>query len=97
MAHGDAVVDRDGVEFLGHATGAFDLAGDQLAQVLQVYVTWDELGERVGDGDDRLFEIFVFHPGGTPQGARAGHVAAVGGRFRAVIRHEALRAANQYW
>ncbi|MNJ37635.1 hypothetical protein D3C77_324640 [compost metagenome] len=95
VAHGDAVVDRDGVEFLGHATGAFDLAGDQLAQVLQVHMPRDELGERVGDGDDRLFEIFVFHPGGAPQSACAGHIAAVGGRFRAVIRHEALLAANQ--
>jgi hypothetical protein len=33
---------------------AFDLAGDQLAQVLQVHVAGHELGEGVGDGDDRL-------------------------------------------
>src|SRR5690606_23970838 len=27
VAHGDAVIDSNGVEFLGHATGAFDFAG----------------------------------------------------------------------
>ena len=32
MAHGDAVVDRDGVEFLGDAAGRLDLARDQLAR-----------------------------------------------------------------
>ncbi|MDF5827735.1 hypothetical protein P4233_06965 [Pseudomonas aeruginosa] len=47
MAHGDAVVDGDGVEFLGHAAGLLDLAGDQLAEVLQVHVAGHELGEGV--------------------------------------------------
>jgi hypothetical protein len=31
MAHRDAVIDRDGVEFLGDAAGLLDLARDQLA------------------------------------------------------------------
>ena len=38
MAHGDAVIDRDGVELLGDAAGRLDLARDQLAEVLQVHV-----------------------------------------------------------
>ncbi len=38
VAHGDAVVDRDGVEFLGDAAGRLDLARDQLAEVLQMDV-----------------------------------------------------------
>ncbi len=88
VAHGDAVVDRDGVEFLGDTAGLFDFPCDQLAQVLQVYVPGHELGEGVGDGDDRLFEVFVLHAGGAPQGACAGHVAAEGGGFRTVIRHD---------
>ena len=45
MAHGDAVIDGDGVEFLGHAAGRLDLARDQLAEVLQVDVAGHELGE----------------------------------------------------
>jgi hypothetical protein len=88
VAHGDAVVDRDGVEFLGYAAVLFDLAGDQLAQVLQVHVAGHELGEGVGDGDDRLLEVFVLHAGGAPQRAGTGHVAAVRGSFRAVIGHD---------
>ncbi len=70
VAHGDAVIDRNGVEFFGHAAGAFDFAGNQLAEVFQVHVARYELGERVGDGNDRLFKVFVLHPGGAPQSAR---------------------------
>jgi len=66
VTHGDAVVDRDGVEFLGHAAVLLDLAGDQLAHVFEVHVAGDELGEGVGDGDDRLLEVFILHAGGAP-------------------------------
>ena len=66
---------------------ALDLARHQLAEVLQVDVAGHELGERVGDGDDRLAEIAVLHPGGAPQAARAGHVAAVGGGSGAIGGH----------
>ena len=38
MAHGDAVIHRDGVEFLGDAAGRLDLARDQLAEILRC--TW---------------------------------------------------------
>ncbi|MOA08493.1 hypothetical protein D3C78_1282650 [compost metagenome] len=95
MAHGDAVVDGDGVEFLGHAAGLLDLAGDQLAEVLQVHVAGHELGEGVGDGDDRLLEVLVLHPGGAPQRAGAGHVAAEGGGFRAIVRHGGFPAIRR--
>ncbi|MNF49595.1 hypothetical protein D3C84_308700 [compost metagenome] len=95
VAHGDAVIHGDGVEFFRYTASAFDFAGDQLAQVLEVDVARYELGERVGNGDDRLFEVVIFHPRGAPQCAGTGHVAAVGGCFRAVIWHGALRAANQ--
>ena len=64
---------------LADAAGRGDLARHQLAEVLQVDVAGHELGEGVGDGDDRLAEVGVGHAGGAPQGAGAGHVAAVGG------------------
>ena len=83
VAHGDAVVDGNRVEFLGDATGCFDGSGDEVAHVLQVHVAGDELGEGVGDGDDRLAEVAVRHAGGAPQGACSGHVAALGGCCRA--------------
>ena len=87
MAHRDAVVDRDRVELLGDAAGRLDLARDQLAEILQMDVSWHELGEGIGDGDDRLAEIAVFYAGGAPQAARAGHVAAVGGGAGAIGGH----------
>ncbi|KAG1600675.1 hypothetical protein G6F46_014005 [Rhizopus delemar] len=87
MAHRAAVVHGEGVEFLGDTANLLDLACDQLAEVLQVHVAGHELGEGVGDGDDRLVEVAVLHAGGTPQGAGAGHVAAGGGGAGAVFRH----------
>ena len=81
VAHGDAVVDGDGVEFFGNAASAFDLAGNQLTHVFEVDVAGYELGKGVGNGDDRLLEVGIFHPRGAPQSAGTGHIAAVGGGF----------------
>ena len=91
VAHGDAVIHGDGVELLGDSAGALDFRGDELSEVLQVDVAGHELGEGVGDGDDGLAEISVFHSGGAPQAARAGHVAAVSGGARAINGHVFLR------
>src|SRR3546814_15170105 len=63
----DTVVDRDGVEFLGDSARRFDLARDHLAQVLQMDVAGDELGEAVDHRDDGLAEILVLHPRRAPQ------------------------------
>src|SRR5690606_33047973 len=87
VAHGDAVVHGDGVELLGHAAGGLDLAGHELAQVLQVHVAGHELREGVDHGDDGLGEVLVFHAGGAPQGARPCHVAAGGGGLGTVGGH----------
>ncbi len=87
VAHGDAVVDGDGVELLGHAAGRLDLARHQLAHVLQMHMARHELGEGIDHGDDGLAEVAVLHAGGAPQGAGAGHVAAVGGGAGTVGGH----------
>ena len=71
VAHGDAVVDGDGVELLGDAARRFDLAGDQLAEVLEVDVAGHELGEGIDHRDDRLAEVAFLHAGGAPKSARA--------------------------
>ncbi len=70
VAHGDTVVHGNRVEFLGHAAGFLDRGGHQVAHVLEVDVPGDELGEGVGDRDDRLTEVLAPHAGGPPQ-ARA--------------------------
>ena len=64
-----SVVDRNGVEFFGDATGFFNFAANQLAEI-EMHVTRYELGEGVGDSDNRFLEVFVFHTGRTPE-ARA--------------------------
>jgi hypothetical protein len=87
VSHRDAVVDGDGVELLGDGARRLDLARHQLAEVLEVDVARNELGEGVGDRHDGLAEISVLHAGGAPERARAGHVAAVGGGAGAVRRH----------
>src|SRR6185437_8230853 len=79
--------DGDGVELLGDAAGGLDLTRHELTQILQMHVTRHELGERIGDGDDRLAEIALLDARSAPQAARAGHVAAVGGGARAIGRH----------
>ncbi|MNY20237.1 hypothetical protein D3C86_1537070 [compost metagenome] len=87
MAHGDAVIDRYGVELLGDAAGGLDLPGHQLAEILEVHVTGHELGEGVDHGNDGLAEILICHAGGTPEGAGPGHVTSVGGGGGSQLRH----------
>ncbi len=87
MAHGDAVIDRDGVELLGDAAGLLDLARHQLAEILEVDMAGHELGEGVRHRDDRLAEIAVLHARGAPEAAGAGHVAAMGRGADTQLRH----------
>ncbi|GAB7198076.1 hypothetical protein OS31_45140 [Dickeya oryzae] len=79
MPHRDTVIDRDGVEFFGNATGRFNLLGDQFAQITQMNVPGDELGERVHYRDDWLAEIGIGHPCRAPQGSRSSHVTTMRG------------------
>ena len=78
VAHGDAVVDRNGVELDAPATGRVDGLLHLLPDVVQVHVAGDELGEAIGDGDDRLLEVGVVHARRPPERSRARHVAPRG-------------------
>ena len=80
MPHRDTVIDGDRVEFLGDATGFFNLRSDQLADVLEVDVAGNELGEGVDDGNDRLAKVRISHSGCAPQRASARHVASLSRR-----------------
>ena len=85
MAHGDAVVHGDGVELDAVAAGGVDDLLDALADGVEVDVAGDELGEAVGDGDDRFEEVLGLHAGSALEGAGAGHAAALGGDGGAVV------------
>ena len=70
VAHGDAVIHRDGVKFFGDPASFFDLLGDDITEILEVDMARNELGVTVGDGNNRLAEVIFTHASGTPQGAR---------------------------
>src|SRR5262249_12547790 len=88
VAHRDAVVDRDRVELAPDPARLRDRAGDELPEVLEVDVPRYELGEAVGDRDDRLAEVVVGHAGGAPQRAGAGHGTAMRGGLRPQFGHD---------
>ena len=87
MAHGDAIVNGNGVELLRHAAGFADGIGHDVADVFEVDVAGDELGKGVGDGNDRLAKVALLGAGSAPQRARTGCLTANGGDFRAERVH----------
>ncbi len=58
-SHGDAVVDRDGVELHRRATGLANALLDGLGDLSQMEVAGADLGPCVGDADDRLVQVFL--------------------------------------
>src|SRR6202034_1255864 len=71
----------------GNAAGLLDLARDQLAKVFQMHMARHELGEGIGNGNDRLAEPAPPPACCPPQRAGAGHVAAMGGGPGAIGWH----------
>ena len=96
VAHGDAVVDRDRVELAGHRTGLVHGVGHDLPYLAQVHVPGHELGEAVGDRDDRLAEILAGNSGGAQQRPGTGHVPSVRHGAGSQRRHLPLQAAEAF-
>ena len=90
VPHRDAVVHRDRVELAGHRPGGADRGGDDLADLAQVHVSGNELGEAVGHRDDRLADVLAGDPGGPQQGPGARHVPAVRDGPGSKRRHDKL-------
>ena len=61
VAHGDAVVDGDGVEFRGKAALRLDEGLDFLADLVEMHVSGDELRERIDNCYNGFPELFLFH------------------------------------
>ena len=79
MAHGDAVVHGDGVEFGRVAAEALDLGLDQLAGLVQVRVSGHELREGIHDRNHRLAHLFRFHTRRRPESPGACHPTSLEG------------------
>jgi hypothetical protein len=62
-------------------------SGDHLADLAEVHVAGDELGEAVGHRDDRFAQVLAGYPGCAQQRARPGHVPAMGNGAGPQRRH----------
>ena len=77
-AHGDAVVNGDGVELHGHAAGLADALLDGLGDLAEVEVAGADLGPGVGDADEGLVQVFLGEADGAEVAAGGGAVGAFG-------------------
>ena len=77
-AHGDAVVDGDGVELHGGAAGFADALLDGFGDLAEMEVAGADLGPGVGDADDGLGEVFAGEADGAEVAAGSGADGAFG-------------------
>src|SRR5699024_679598 len=87
VAHGDAVIDGNGVEFLRYAASFANSVGNDVTDIFQVDVAGNELGIRVGDRDNGLAKVIFLGAGGAPERASTSSLTANGGYFRAQRKH----------
>mmetsp|Transcript_2771 Transcript_2771/g.4793 ORF Transcript_2771/g.4793 Transcript_2771/m.4793 type:complete len:270 (+) Transcript_2771:1016-1825(+) len=66
VAHGDAIVHRNGVHLFGHTTSFLNLTCHQLAHVFEVHVPRHKFRKRVDHCHNRLAKVLGFHPRRTP-------------------------------
>ena len=60
MAHGDSIVDGNGVELSRNAAGFTDGTSDNVPDVLEMHMAGNELRVGVRDGDDGLVKVAIF-------------------------------------
>ena len=78
MAHGDTVVNSNGIELCCIASQLFYFAFHELSRFMQMGMSGHKLGKRVGDSDNGLSQLFAFHSGGHPQSPGSGHPPTFG-------------------
>ena len=76
VAHGDTVVDGDGVKLSGITTHLLNLLAYNLTYLMQVCMSWYKLGKRVHNGNNGLAKLLVLHASSHPQGSGSGHSSA---------------------
>ena len=76
-AHRDPVADRDRVELERRSAGRANSRAYVVGQAAQVEIARHRVGPRVGDENQRLFEIFVGQTDGFEVRARCGPIASI--------------------
>ena len=76
MAHGDAVVDGNGIKLCRIAAHLLYLLTHNLTDLVQVGMTRHKLRKRVHYGNDRLAKLLMLHTGSHPQGTGSSHSSA---------------------
>ncbi len=94
VAHGDAVIDADGVEFEGDSAGGADGVADFFADDVEMGVAGDDLDEGVADGDEGLVPVGIVldDAGGAEEGAVGGFGSAF---FDGIGKHVAAFAMKR--
>ena len=87
VAHGNAIVHGDRIEFSRKTAQFFNFSFYDLACIVQMGVSGNELGKGIGDRDDRLAELAALHPVRHPERTSPGHPAAFEG-YTTTIFHD---------
>jgi len=77
VAHGNPVINGNGIELGSKTTQFGDLFFDLLADLMEMDMTGDKLGKGINNTDDRLAELLFGHTVGPPETAGPGHPAAL--------------------
>ena len=88
VAHGNTIVDRNGIEFFRHPTSGSDSVSHNVANVFQMHVAGHELGVRVHNGDNGLAEFVFLSAGGAPKSAGPGRITANSGHAGSKRKHK---------
>ena len=87
VAHGDTVIDRDGVEFFRNTACFTNGVSNNVTDILQVNVARNELSIRVSNSHDWPAELIFLGAGCAPERASTRCLTADGGYFRAQRKH----------
>ena len=85
MSHGDTIIDGNGIELSSKIASLLEDLLHLLSDMVQVGMTGNKLGERVGNAKNRFPKLTLFHPVGTPEAPCSRHSASHGTRIAAVL------------
>ena len=95
MSHSNAVIDSNGIELSCITAEFLDLGLHNLADLVQVCMTWHKLGKGIDDGDNWFAKHFTLHSISDPQGAGTRHPATLSGLSTSELNLHFIVKTNQ--